>query len=51
MGERITTVAGTIVTAVAAVAIVTHPRTAGTVRALGGAFVGALRSISRAAGR
>lgn len=51
MGERIATVATTIVTAVAAVAIVTHPRTAGTVRSIGSTFVGALRSITRAAGR
>lgn len=51
MGDKIATVATTIVTAVAAVAIITHPRTAQTVRALGGTFVGALRTITRAAGR
>jgi len=51
MGDRIATVATTIITGVTIVAILTHPRTAGTVRALGGTFVGALRSITRAAGR
>lgn len=51
MGERISTIATTIVTAVAAVAILTHPRTGSTVRAIGGTFVGALRQIVGAAGR
>jgi len=51
VGDRLVTVAVTIVGSVTAVAILTHPRTAGTVRALGGTFVQALRSISRAAGR
>lgn len=51
MGERISTVAVAIVTAVAATAILTHPQTKGTVRAIGGTFVGSLRQIVRAAGR
>jgi hypothetical protein len=51
MGERITTVATAIVTAVTVVAIATHPRTASTVRAIGGTFVGALRQIVGASGR
>lgn len=51
MGDKIVTVLTAIVTAVGAVAIITHPRTASTVRSLGGTFVGALRQITRAAGR
>lgn len=51
MGERIATVATAIVTAVTAVAILTHPRFGANVRALGGTFIGALRQIRGAAGR
>ncbi len=51
MGEKLTTLATAIVTAVAVVAIVTHPRTSQTVRSIGGTFVGALQQITRAAGR
>jgi hypothetical protein len=51
MGERIATIATAVVTAVTVVAIATHPRTAGTVRAIGGTFVGALRQIVAAGGR
>jgi hypothetical protein len=51
MGDKIVGVAASIVTAVAAVAIITHPQTRGTVRAIGGTFTGALRTIVSAAGR
>ncbi len=51
MGEKILAVATAIVTGVTAVAIITNPRTRGTVSAIGGAFIGALRQISRAGGR
>jgi hypothetical protein len=51
MGDKVVGVFATIVTAVAAVAIITHPQTRGTVRALGGTFVGSLREIVHAAGR
>lgn len=51
MGEKIIGVAAAIVTATAAVAIITHPRTATTARALGSVFIGSLRQIRGAAGR
>lgn len=51
MGDRIVGVLTTIVTAVTAVAIVTHPQTRRTVGSLGGTFLGALREIRRAGGR
>jgi hypothetical protein len=51
MGEKVATVATTIVAGVTAVAIFTHPQTRNTVRALGGAFTGALGQIVAASGR
>lgn len=51
MGDKVVGVFASIVTAVAAVAIVTHPQTRGTVRAIGGAFSGAVHQIVAAAGR
>lgn len=48
MGDKIATIATAIVGAVTAVAILTNPRTRGTVSAIGGAFIGALGQISRA---
>lgn len=51
MAERITTVALAIVTLAVVAVVVTSPRTASVIRALGGAFTGALRTAASAGRR
>lgn len=51
MIERITAVMTAIVGAVATVAVLTHPVSRGTFRAIGGTFTGAVGQIVKAAGR